>query len=283
MGILTKAAARFVAGETIEDAVRVVKELNAKGITVTLDHLGEDVKDERQATESADEYLRILDEIERHNLNSNVSIKLSQMGLLLSESFCEKNVRRIVQRAADMNNFVRIDMEGSDLTQKTLDLFYTLHSEFGDAVGIVIQAYLYRSEKDIQDLIERKAKVRLCKGAYKEPKDIAFPSKEEVNKNYVKLAKMLLKSDAYHGIATHDEKIIEELKRFCADEGIEKDHFEFQMLYGIARKLQLKLVEEGYNMRVYVPYGTDWLPYYRRRLMERKENVMFVLKHFLKG
>lgn len=282
MGLLTKAAARFVAGETIEEAVAAIKKLNEKGIAVTFDHLGEDVDTKEKAIEGAAEYVRIIEAIDKNKLNSNVSIKLTQMGLGLGADFCVENVTTILEAAKKYGNFVRIDMEGSDVTQVTLDVFYKLYAKYPQNVGIVIQAYLYRSEKDIEELIKNKATMRLCKGAYKEPKEVAY-QKEEVIANYMKLAKKILKSGQYHGIATHDFGIIEEVKKFVKEEKIPNSQFEFQMLYGIEREAQEKLVKEGYNMRVYVPYGTEWMPYTIRRMKERKENVWFVVKHFFGG
>jgi len=256
MGLLTKAAARFVAGETIEEAVAAIKKLNEKGIAVTFDHLGEDVDTKEKAVEGAAEYVRIIEAIDKNKLNSNVSIKLTQMGLGLGADFCAENVTTILETAKKYGNFVRIDMEGSDVTQVTLDVFYKLYEKYPQNVGIVIQAYLYRSEKDVDELIKRKATMRLCKGAYKEPKEVAY-QKREVIANYLKLAKKILKSGQYHGIATHDFGIIEEIKKFVKEEKIPNSQFEFQMLYGIEREAQESLVKEGYNMRVYVPYGTE--------------------------
>jgi proline dehydrogenase len=282
MSFLYLFAKRFVAGEELEEAIPPIKALNEKGIMVTFDHLGENVKNEQEATAAADSYLQILDVIQREGLNSNVSIKLTQMGLDLGDDFCLKNVERIVKKAKELNNFVRIDMEGSNYTQRTLDITYKLFDEYKN-VGVVIQAMLLRSESDIKTLIKRGIRVRLCKGAYKEPESIAYQKKEQVNENYKKLMKMLLKDGNYPAIATHDEEIIEEAKRFAEENGIDRSRFEFQMLYGIRRDLQIALAREGYNMRVYVPYGKEWFPYFYRRLRERKENLFFVMRNFFKG
>lgn len=282
MSFLIIFAKRFVAGEELSEAVPKIRELNEKGIMVTFDHLGENVASEEMAVKAADSYLEILDVIQREKLNSNVSIKLTQMGLDLGDEFCLQNVERIVKKAREMNNFVRIDMEGSAYTQRTLDIAYKLFEKYQN-VGVVIQAMLLRSEGDIKELNKRGIRVRLCKGAYKEPESVAFQKKEQVNENYVKLMKMLLLEGNYPAIATHDEKIINECKRFVQENKIENSRFEFQMLYGIRRDLQVSLVKEGYNMRVYVPYGKQWFPYFYRRLRERKENVFFVLKNIFKG
>jgi proline dehydrogenase len=282
MSFLYLFAKRFVAGEELEEAIPPIKALNEKGIMVTFDHLGENVKNEQEATAAADSYLQILDVIQREGLNSNVSIKLTQMGLDLGDDFCLKNVERIVKKAKELNNFVRIDMEGSNYTQRTLDITYKLFDEYKN-VGVVIQAMLLRSESDIKKLINRGIRVRLCKGAYKEPESIAYQKKEQVNENYKKLMKMLLKDGNYPAIATHDEEIIEEAKRFAEENGIDRSRFEFQMLYGIRRDMQIALAREGYNMRVYVPYGKEWFPYFYRRLRERKENLFFVMRNFFKG
>ncbi len=282
MSFLFIFAKRFVAGEELDAADPVIRALNEKGIMATFDHLGENVSSEQMATEAATSYLDILDTIEKEKLNSNVSLKLTQMGMDMGDEFCLTNVERIVKKAKEKNNFVRIDMEGSAYTQRTLDITYKLFEKYGN-VGVVIQAMLIRSEDDVRELIRRGIRVRLCKGAYKEPESIAFKKKEQVNENYVKLMKMLLKEGNYPGIATHDEKIIDECKKFASENNIDRSKFEFQMLYGIRRDLQVELVKEGYNMRVYVPYGKEWFPYFYRRLRERKENVFFVLRNYFKG
>lgn len=279
-------AMRFVAGETLEDAINVVRELNRKNILGTLDHLGENVASREEAIEAANEYIRILDEIERNGIKSHASLKLTQMGMDISFDFCFDNVRRVIERAARYNNFVRIDMEDSSYTDRTLEIFYRLHEEFGNHVGIVIQAYLYRSEQDIKNLIAIGANVRLCKGAYKEPPEIAFPKKKDVDANYIKLMRMLLDAHdkgVYTAIATHDERIINFAENYVKSNGIPGNTFEFQMLYGIRRDLQFKIAEKNYKMRVYIPYGTEWYPYFMRRLAERPANVLFVLKNLFRG
>lgn len=274
-------AKRFIAGDRPEEAIKAVRELNKKGITATLDILGESVTDKDKAIKAADDYISLLDLITKENVDSNVSLKLTQMGLGLDYNFCFGNVKRVVEKAKTNYNFVRIDMEGSAHTEKTLSLFDELLEEYHN-VGVVIQAYLHRSGKDIEKIVKNGCRVRLCKGAYKEPPTIAFADKKEVNKNYIELMEKLLLEGNNPAIATHDEKIINYAKKFVEENNLSKSSFEFQMLYGIRRDLQLKLVDEGYKMRVYVPFGTHWLPYTVRRLRERKENFFFVLKNILK-
>jgi proline dehydrogenase len=273
---------RFIAGENIDDAIAAILELNQAGMAATFDHLGESTTSRAEAESDVREYLRVLDRIENTGADSNISVKLTQLGLDIDKDYCLQNVRRIVEAAKRHGNFVRIDMEDSSKTDATLDIFKRLYGEYGN-VGIVLQSYLYRTEKDVDDALTMGARVRLCKGAYKEPAEVAFPEKSEVDANYVRLMKKLLKSGVYHGIATHDEKMIAATREFAADEGVSKDAFEFQMLYGIRRDLQLKLAREGYRMRIYVPYGEYWYPYFMRRLAERPANVWFVLKNLMKG
>jgi proline dehydrogenase len=273
---------RFIAGENIDDAIEAVRELNQRGITATFDHLGESTTSEAEADADVREYLRVLDRIEATGVDSNISIKLTQLGLDIDQEYCLRNMRRIVEAAKRHDNFVRIDMEDSSKTDATLRIFKLLFNEYGN-VGIVLQAYLYRTEKDLDEVLAIGARVRLCKGAYKEPAEVAFPDKRDVDANFIKLMQKLLASGVYHGIATHDEKMIAATRDFAARQGISKDAFEFQMLYGIRRDLQLKLAAEGYRMRVYVPYGEYWYPYFMRRLAERPANVWFVLKNLLKG
>jgi proline dehydrogenase len=244
--------------------------------------LGESTTSSAEAESDVREYLRVLDHIEDAGVNSNVSVKLTQLGLDIDEDYCLRNARRIVEAAKRHNNFVRIDMEDSSKTDATLRIFKRLYGEQSN-VGIVLQAYLYRTEKDVDDALALGARVRLCKGAYKEREDVAFPEKSDVDANFVRLMKKLLKSGIYHGVATHDEKMIAATKEFAAAEGVSRDAFEFQMLYGIRRDLQLKLAREGYRMRIYVPYGEYWYPYFMRRLAERPANVWFVLKNLIKG
>lgn len=280
-----RASSRFVAGTQVDDIMRVTEQMNAMGIAVTMDVLGENVTNEQEARESMAAYHKMLDEITTRKLNANVSVKLTHVGFDIDQQMCKELVCGLVRHAADLKNFVRIDMEGSPYTQRTLDLVKELHNgtQPADAVGVVVQAYLYRSEKDVEDLCSRGIRIRLCKGAYKEPADIAFPKKKDVDANYVKLSKMLLKSGLYHGIATHDERIIQELITFAKQEKIPPEAFEFQMLYGIKRDVQQQIVRDGWRMRVYVPYGTEWYPYFMRRLAERPANVLFIAKNLLRN
>lgn len=270
-------ASRFVAGETIEDALSAVRALNAAGISGSLDLLGESVNEEREARATADEYLTLLDRIHAERLNSHVSLKLTAMGLDISKELCIANVHRIVERAAAQDTFVRIDMESSDYTETTLRIFEQhLQPSFPRHVGIVLQSALRRTSRDVEHAVMTNARVRLCKGAYKEPATVAYPDKSDVDEAYVRQMKRLLLEGNYPGIATHDPEIISEAKRFVAEQGIGSERFEFQMLYGIRRDLQEQLVREGFNMRVYVPFGTQWYPYLMRRLAERPANVAFI-------
>ena len=273
---------RFVAGENLADATQAIRELNRKRITGSFDHLGESITSEIEAREEVKEYLKVLGSISENQLDSNVSVKLSQLGLEIDADLCFDNTRGIVEAAASYRNFVRIDMEDSTKTDSTLEVFKRLRAEF-ENVGIVIQSYLRRSEKDVDELLSLGARVRLCKGAYDEPSSVAFASKADTDKNYLLLMRKLLTSDIYHGIATHDEKMIAATKEFVAERGIPADRFEFQMLFGVRRDLQEKLIAEGYRVRVYVPYGQYWYPYFMRRLAERPANVWFVMKNMLKG
>jgi len=273
---------RFVAGEELKDAVEAIRHLNEKEISASFDHLGESITSEAATRDEVSEYVRVLDSIQESGLNSNVSVKLTQIGLDISETLTYDNARAIVEAAARYQNFVRIDMEDSPKTDSTIDIFKRLRSQFNN-VGIVVQAYLYRTEKDIEDLLKAGARMRLCKGAYMEPESVAFPKKADVDSNFIKLMKLLLTSGLYHGIATHDENMIAATKEFARERGIAPDQFEFQMLYGVRRDLQDKLVSEGYRMRVYVPYGEFWYPYFMRRLAERPANVWFVVKNMMKG
>jgi proline dehydrogenase len=273
---------RFVAGEDLQDAVEAIRQLNRKNISSSFDHLGESITSEAETRNEVNEYVRVLDSIEENKLNSNVSVKLTQLGLDVGLEVCYANTRKIVEAALRYNNFVRIDMEDSTKTDGTLEVFRRLRSEF-DNVGIVVQAYLYRTEKDVEDLLKIGARIRLCKGAYKEPASVAFPDKHDVDANFIKVTRMLLTSGIYHGIATHDESMIEAARDFATEKSISQDSFEFQMLYGIRRDLQEILVKQGYRMRVYVPYGRYWYPYFMRRLAERPANVWFVLRNVLRG
>jgi proline dehydrogenase len=282
-----RVSGRFVAGTEIADAVRITQAVNRLGMSVSIDNLGENVTNPDEARHSAQLYHQILDAIITNQLNANISLKLTHMGLDVDEAMARDLVSGLVAKAASMSppGFVRVDMEGSPYTQRTLDFVHELHRRpgHGNKVGTVIQSYLKRSEKDVADLLAEKIRIRLCKGAYKEPATIAYESKTDVDGNYIKLMKMLLKSDVYHGLATHDENIIRETQSFATREKIARDSFEFQMLYGIRRDLQQQLVKEGWRMRVYVPFGTEWYPYFMRRLGERPANVFFVARNLLRS
>ncbi len=282
MGLFTFLAKRFIAGETKEDAFEAVRRLNKMGMRTTMDILGENVTSSEMATKLADLYIELVHSIDKEKVTANVSVKLTQMGLDVSDQFCYDNVSRIIEAAKSHNSFVRIDMEGTKYTERTLQLVYRWAEKY-DNVGTVIQASLYRSEADIKELNRRGIKVRLCKGAYKEPASFAFQKKDDVNSNYIKLMKILLDSGIFHSIATHDGAMVSATKEYAKQKGIDKDKFEFQMLYGINRSGQIQLVKEGYGMLIYVPYGDHWFPYYYRRLRERKENVFFIAKHFFKN
>ena len=280
--ILFPLAKRFVSGQTVEEAVGAVRRLNELGISTTLDVLGENVTDPRSAAAAVSSYLETLNQIQETRIDSNVSLKLTQMGLNISRDFCFSNLVHICEKASACNSFVRIDMEGSDYTEKTLVLFYDLFQQHKN-VGMVIQAYLHRSEEDVRQLIQMGARVRLCKGAYKELPSVALQKMPEIRENFKKLAEQLLLHGNYPSMATHDDLLISWVKQFSSAHKISNDRFEFQMLYGVRADTQRRLVAEGYNMRVYVPYGTHWLPYFYRRLRERKENVYFVLKNLFKA
>ncbi|HEX6907127.1 MAG TPA: proline dehydrogenase family protein [Terriglobales bacterium] len=277
---------RFVAGTTIEEALAAAGRVNQLGMGVSLDNLGENVSNAEEARRSAQVYHQLLQEIEKRKLQANVSVKLTHMGLDVEEGLARELVSSLVAQAAAGNprNFVRVDMEGWPYTQRTLDFVHELHRQPGNAgvVGAVIQSYMRRSEQDVDKLLAAGIRVRLCKGAYKEPPEIAYQKKSEVDANYVKLTKMLLKSGIYHGIATHDPRMIEAATSFARQEKIAPESFEFQMLYGIRRDLQQKLVREGWRMRVYIPFGTEWYPYLMRRLAERPANLLFLLKNIFR-
>ena len=279
-------SSRFVAGTQVDDALRVTQTVNQKGLSVSVDNLGENVTNADEARASAQLYHQMLDEISSRQLNANVSLKLTHMGLDVDEKLARDLVTGLVTKAAAMHprNFVRVDMEGSPYTQRTLDFVYELHRMPGQAgaVGAVIQSFMRRAEKDIEGLLAERIRVRLCKGAYKESEEIAFQKKSEVDANYVRLMKILMKSGVYHGLATHDEQIIKQAKIFATQENIPRDAFEFQMLYGIRRDLQRRLVREGWGMRVYIPFGTEWYPYFMRRLAERPANVFFIARNLLR-
>ena len=279
-----KLTTRFVAGETIDEVVPYIREINAENCTASFDHLNESVDDANEANKEVEEYLQILKRIDETRIRSNVSIKLTQFGLDLDPELAYKNARRVVLDAQQRGNFVRVDMEGSNVTQTTIDIFKRLRSEFGlNDVGIVLQSYLRRTYDDARELVKLPARIRICKGAYSEPPEVAFPDKKDTDDNYIKVMQLLLSSGVYHGIATHDPKMIDATIDFATREGIGKEKFEFQMLYGIRRDLQRQLARDGYNMRVYVPYGKHWYPYFMRRLAERPSNIWFVMKNMFKG
>ncbi len=279
-------SSRFVAGTGVPDALRATQNVNQAGPSVSIDNLGENVTNAEEARDSAQLYHQLLDEIATRQLNANVSLKLTHMGLDVDEKLARDLVTALVQKAAAMTprNFVRVDMEGSPYTQRTLDFVHELHRIPGNqgCVGAVIQSYLRRSEEDVEKLLAERIRIRLCKGAYKEVEDIAFQKKSEVDANYVKLMKILMKSGVYHGLATHDENIINQAKAFATMERISRDAFEFQMLYGIRRDLQQRLVRDGWRMRVYIPFGAEWYPYFMRRLAERPANALFVARNLLR-
>jgi proline dehydrogenase len=278
-------SSRFVAGTTVEEALAATKAVNALGMSVSLDNLGENVTNADEARHSADLYHELLDRISERGLDANVSVKLTHMGFDVDQQLATGIVSSLVQHAREKNSFVRVDMEGSPYTQTTLDVVREVHNHNGNRgrVGAVIQAYLRRSEADVQQLIGQGIRIRLCKGAYQEPPEIAFPEKSDVDANYVKLMKLLLKSGIYHGIATHDEKMIQATVQFAQAEKILPSAFEFQMLYGVRRDLQRELVKQGWGMRVYIPFGTEWYPYFMRRLAERPANVLFVARNLLRA
>jgi proline dehydrogenase len=279
-----KLTTRFVAGDTIDDVVPIIQELNAENITASFDHLNESVESSVEAENEVAEYLNILAKIDERRIRSNVSIKLTQFGLGIDPELAYRNARRVVEEAHRRGNFVRVDMEDSSVTQATIDIFKRLRAEFGlDDVGIVLQSYLYRTLADAEDLLKLPARIRICKGAYNEPPEVAFPEKKDVDANYVKVTQLLLSSGVYHGIATHDPKMFDAAIDFATREGIGKEKYEFQMLYGIRRDLQRQLARDGFNLRIYVPYGKHWYPYFMRRLAERPANIWFVLKNLAKG
>ncbi len=277
-GLARRFAARFVAGETIDSGVAAARELNVAGITASLDLLGEAVRTAAESRAARDSYLETFDRIQAAGSAAHVSVKLTQLGLDLDEALCVDNMRAIIARAQQHGSFVRIDMEQSAYTERTLQLFKrTLHPEFGNAVGVVLQSYLRRTEQDVEQMIALGARVRLVKGAYQEPASVAFPDKRDVDASYVRCLERLLLRGTYPAVATHDGRILERAKSFARDKGVPPARFEFQMLYGVRRDLQLALRRQGYNMRVYVPFGTQWYPYLMRRLAERPANVAFLL------
>jgi proline dehydrogenase len=282
-GIARRLASRFVAGETVDSAVNALRELNAAGISATLDLLGESVRSGAEARAACDTYLQALDRIQQVGADAHVSLKLTQMGLDIDEQECVEHVRAIVSRARAGGSFVRIDMEGSAYTERTLELFTKrFHPAFRDTVGVVLQSYLRRTERDVANMIAVGARVRLCKGAYQEPADVAFPDKKDVDANYVACMEQLLERGNYPAIATHDERIITQAKGFATSHEIPSTRFEFQMLFGVRRDLQRALRRDGYRVRVYVPFGDQWYSYLMRRLAERPANIAFLLSSVVK-
>jgi proline dehydrogenase len=278
-------SSRFVAGLTIDDALRAAASVNAQGMAVTLDSLGESVTSAAEARHAAEIYHQVLDRIAQRKLDANISVKLTQMGLELDPSLAESIALELTEHARALTNFVRIDMEDSRLTQITLDIVRRLNAraETRGAVGVVIQAYLYRSQSDLEQLLADGIRIRLCKGAYKEPAEVAFPCKADVDENFVRLSRVLLASPIYHGLATHDEAMVAAAKAYAHEHGIAASRFEFQMLYGIRRDLQRSLIKEGYRVRVYVPFGHAWYPYFMRRLAERPANLIFLARNLLRS
>jgi proline dehydrogenase len=277
------AARRFVAGETVDDAIAAARELNEAGMSVTLDYLGESVHDRAEARAAADQYLEIIDRIVAEGINGNVSLKLTQMGQDIDQEFLRTNVGRVLDRAAEHDMFVRFDMESSEYVQPTLDFFGRIWDDGRRNIGVVLQSMLRRTEADTLWANERQARVRLCKGAYAEPESVAFPRKRDVDANFVRCMKLLLEHGHYPGVATHDEAMIEATTQFAREKGIDPSRFEFQLLYGVRRDLQRQLVHDGWRVRIYIGFGTAWYPYFMRRLAERPANVLFIARQLLKG
>lgn len=281
--VATGLVMRFVAGETTAEALEAARKLSRLGITATVDQLGENVQEARQAAASSAAYSRILQEMADAGLEPNISIKLTMLGLDLGDDVAKANLIPVLQTARGVKGFVRIDMEGSVYAGQTLAIFEELHADFPDEVGIVIQTYLYRARADIERLIEQKARVRLVKGAYAEPGTVAFPSRIEIDDNYVRLMKLLIEHGNYPAIGTHDPALIDATRAFAAEKGVDPSRFEFQMLYGVRRDAQTGLIADGYRVRVYVPFGAEWYPYFTRRIAERPANTLFVLRQFISG
>jgi proline dehydrogenase len=280
-----KVSKRFVAGMTVEELIVAATAMNRAGVRVTVDNLGENVTNREEALHSRALYHRLLDEIARRKLDANVSLKLTHMGLDVDEALARSTVEELLEHAIAIGSFIRVDMEGSPYTQKTLDLVRELHRRPNAAghIGTVLQAYFYRTEEDAKELCAEGIRIRLCKGAYQEPPALAYPEKRDVDANYIRVAKQILKSGVFHGLATHDEKIIETIKAWALREGLAKSAFEFQMLHGVRRDLQESLAREGWGVRCYIPFGTEWYPYFMRRLAERPANVLFLAKNYFKG
>jgi proline dehydrogenase len=281
---LRELSRRFIAGESFDEALEAVKELNAQGLTASFDHLNEAVRNEAETRDEVREYLRLLSRIDAVGARASVSLKLTQCGLLFDERLALENARQVVAEAARRGSFVRVDMEHSAVTQATLDVVRALHGEFGEPhVGAVLQSYLRRTEADARALCAQRVRIRLCKGAYLEGPDVAFPEKRDVDENFIRVMRVLLDSGLYHGIATHDEAMIDATLEYAAKKGLKQGAFEFQMLYGIRRDLQLRLAKAGWPVQVYVPYGQSWYPYFMRRLAERPANLWFVMRNLVKG
>ena len=278
-----KLSGRFVAGMTVEEALAACARVNGEGIAVSLDSLGESVTVEAEARASASIYHELLDAIHGRGLNANVSVKLSQMGMDFDQALAERIVGEMVAHAEAVDSFVRIDMEGTPYTEATIAMTERLHAQHPGRVGTVLQAYLYRTGADVERLVAQGIRIRLCKGAYKEGPDHAFPAKADVDANYVKLMKRLATSGVFCGLATHDEAIVDAMRTFVREQDVSKSAFEFQMLYGVRRDLQRRLAAEGFGVRVYIPFGTEWYPYFMRRLAERPANVLFLAKNFFKN
>jgi proline dehydrogenase len=282
-GLAKRFASRFVAGETIEGALDAVSALNGRGIRASLDLLGESVTNADEARQTGREYVQLLERIRERGLDANVSVKLTAMGQDIDEQLCVDTIGAVLETARRHDNFVRLDMESSAYTQKTLDLFYgRLYPAFPENVGIVLQSYLFRTDDDVAKAVAERCRVRICKGAYKEPPSVAYPDKADVDASYVRAMHALMRDGKYPGLATHDERIIDEAVRFARAERIAPERFEFQMLYGVRRDLQDRLVRDGWNVRVYVPFGTQWYPYLMRRLAERPANVAFMTGSIVK-
>jgi proline dehydrogenase len=275
-------ASRFVAGETMDDAIKAVRDANRMKIQASLDLLGENTLSHEDAIKATEEVVTMLDRIDRERVDCNVSVKLTQLGLDLGTDFCHQNLMRIAKHAVEKGIFIRVDMEDHNYTARTLDIVLRARKEL-ENVGTVIQAYLYRSERDVRMLLENRVRIRLCKGAYLEPVAVAFKKKSDTDANFLKLTKLLLENGDYHAIATHHEAMIAAAEQFAREKNIPKDQFEFQMLYGIRRDLQQRLAQEGYNVRIYVPYGHRWYPYFMRRLAERPANVLFLARNLFRG
>ena len=280
--VFRQTAWRFVAGETIDDAIRAVREANRQGMRGSLDLLGENTLSREDAQKATQEVVEMLDRIEAEKVDCNVSVKLTQLGLDLDTEYCFQNLARIVGHAGERGNFIRVDMEDSHYTQRTIDIVLRLRRT-SDNVGAVVQSYLYRTEQDVITLIENHTRIRICKGAYLEPETVAFKRKRDTDANFVKLMKLMLESGIYHAIATHDEAIISATQRFAKERNLPKESFEFQMLYGVRRELQQRLTREGYNVRIYIAYGPRWYPFFMRRLAERPANVFFILRNLFTG